>query len=177
MQTFAPFVQAPGRCPHRIRNPNKSFPTDHSRAYCKRCHARRGSTLAIEKPFARIKIADTGQSRGWLGAASSVGRAPRSQRGGREFESRAVHHSFQKLGYQLVARRARWRASDSLCSFRRGPVAVSGRVKDQGRGDSAIRGRGFLIRYKPRCPLLSHRLQTKEYRNSPYCDWHRRSAD
>src|SRR5262249_5868853 len=30
-----------------------------------------------------------------LGAASSVGRAPRSQRGGREFEPPAVHHHFR----------------------------------------------------------------------------------
>src|SRR5690348_6320385 len=30
-------------------------------------------------------------------AASSVGRAPRSQRGGREFESPAVHHLFNHL--------------------------------------------------------------------------------
>jgi hypothetical protein len=34
-------------------------------------------------------------------ASSSVGRAPRSQRGGRGFESPAVHQSFQLLNYQL----------------------------------------------------------------------------
>ena len=37
-------------------------------------------------------------------AASSVGRAPRSQRGGREFESRAVHHLFNHLvGFRISA--------------------------------------------------------------------------
>src|SRR5581483_9078771 len=41
-----------------------------------------------------------------MGAASSVGRAPRSQRGGRGFEPHAVHQIKSALGYSTASKEA-----------------------------------------------------------------------
>ena len=66
---------------------------------------RRAKPRVVQSPFAQ-----------W--AASSVGRAPRSQCGGREFEPRAVHQSFSSREAASAASFSRCTASSSDCCAR-----------------------------------------------------------